>query len=190
MDYSKKALRKTVKELRQGIAPEDKAEWDRNLEENLRGFHLENSPVVYAYISVKGETETGGILEKLLHAGVRVAVPRVMRDASGKWLDFYFISGKEDLEAGTFGLLEPKFTCEKAEDANCPVIVPGVAFTPECIRNGYGGGFYDRLFEKEPNHLKIAIAYDFQIFEQVEHDALDVRMDYVVTPTQIYSKKN
>lgn len=188
MEYTKKALRKYVKEYRSRIKPEEKAFWDKGLLANLQPFHLEKEKVVYAYISVNGEAETGPLIEELLSAGVRVAVPLVVKTSTDKWLDFYYITGPDDLEPGVFGLLEPKKTCRRAMDKNCPVIVPGVAFTREGGRSGYGGGFYDRLFAAEPEHKKIAIAYDFQIFPELESDTYDIMMDYIVTPTEVFQR--
>ena len=98
MEYTKKALRKYVKEYRSRIKPEEKAIWDKGLLANLQPFHLEKEKVVYAYISVNGEAETGPLIEELLSAGVRVAVPLVVKTSTDKWLDFYYITGPDDLE--------------------------------------------------------------------------------------------
>lgn len=185
MEYSKKELRRIVKERRKAIRPEEKEVWDRGLFGNLKTFGLEKAKTVYAYISVNGEAETGPFIESLLESGVRVAVPLVRRKDGRKWMDFYYIRGEQDLEPGTFGLLEPKESCEQAADRTCPVIVPGVAFAPDGTRNGYGGGFYDRFFEQEPSHPKIGLAYAFQIFPEVEREATDIPVDAIVTPDEI-----
>ena len=47
MEYTKKALRKYVKEYRSGIKPEEKAIWDKGLLANLQPFHLEKEKVVF-----------------------------------------------------------------------------------------------------------------------------------------------
>ena len=97
MEYTKKALRKYVKEYRSRIKPEEKAIWDKGLLANLQPFHLEKEKVVYAYISVNGEAETGPLIEELLSAGVRVAVPLVVKTSTDKWLH----SQKQEQDSAT-----------------------------------------------------------------------------------------
>jgi 5-formyltetrahydrofolate cyclo-ligase len=188
MEYTKKALRKYVKEYRSGIKAEEKAIWDKGLLANLQPFHLEKEKVVYAYISVNGEAETGPLIEKLLSAGVRVAVPLVVKTSTDKWLDFYYITGPDDLEPGVFGLLEPKKTCRRAMDKNCPVIVPGVAFTREGGRSGYGGGFYDTFLAKFDG-VSVGLCREAQFSDDLRSegiiDAHDLPAQLVVTENRI-----
>ena len=101
---------------------------------------------------------------------------------------FYYIDCFEDLEPGCFGIPEPKKSCMTAEETDAPVIVPGVAFSERFERTGYGAGYYDRFFEKEPQHRKIAICYDFQIAEAIAVDQYDVLMDQIITPGRELSR--
>ena len=89
---------------------------------------------------------------------------------------------------GCFGIPEPKKSCMTAEETDAPVIVPGVAFSERFERTGYGAGYYDRFFEKEPQHRKIAICYDFQIAEAIAVDQYDVLMDQIITPGRELSR--
>lgn len=177
---SKAELRKAVLEQRKRLSREESAAWDQQILESVKSLNLEQHGTVYAYISVRGETGTEGLIDWYLDQGVRVAVPRV----KGKTMDFYYIRSREDLEPGGFGIPEPKRECEPAEDCLAPVIVPGVAFSEQFERTGYGAGFYDRFFEREPQHEKIAVCYDFQLSEAIESEPHDVRMDSVITPTR------
>lgn len=139
---------------------------------------FEKAKTVYCYVNFRHEAGTGMLLEYFWKKGIRAAVPKV----NGRNLDFYFISSFDDLEKGSYGILEPTDSCKKAEDPLAPVIVPGVAFTRSGKRLGYGGGYYDRFFEKEMEHVKIAIAFDFQIVEDMIALSHDISMDYVITP--------
>lgn len=180
MEKSKKDdIRQVIKEQRRTMKVASKILWDEaicrkvmSLDEIFRAF------CVYCYVSTQGEVSTWGLIEALLKQGKCVAVPRV----EGKELEFYSIHGKADLEEGTMGIMEPKSSCLKIHDSKAPVIVPGLAFDNSGNRMGYGGGFYDRFFEKEPNHLRIAVAYGFQIFDHIPTEPHDKPMNRIIIP--------
>lgn len=175
----KNEIRKWVKEQRSGLSVSQEARWDDRiclklleLEEINRAF------CIYCYASMRHEAGTWKFMEHLLKQGKCVAVPKV----SGKNLDFYIITGKSDLEEGTMGIMEPKATCIKINDTQAPMVVPGIAFDKNKNRLGYGGGYYDRFIEKEPDHKRIAIAYDFQIFDRIPADPHDKTVDMIIIP--------
>lgn len=68
------------------------------------------------------------------------------------------------------------------------IIVPGLGFTKTGKRLGRGKGFYDRYLEKN-SAIKIGIAFEDQVLEDLPVDAHDVMMDFVVTDQQIYKTK-
>jgi 5-formyltetrahydrofolate cyclo-ligase len=59
--------------------------------------------------------------------------------------------------------------------------VPAVAFDKDGNRLGRGKGFYDRLL----NHtkaVKIGVAYDFQLVDEIPVEPHDIPVDRVITP--------
>ena len=84
--------------------------------------------------------------------------------------------------AGRFHIPEPPPGSERAEDRAAPVLTPGLAFSEDGSRLGYGGGFYDRFFESEPRHQRIGVCYGFQVVRAMERNAHDRRMDRVAAP--------
>ncbi|MCM8816534.1 MAG: 5-formyltetrahydrofolate cyclo-ligase [Candidatus Omnitrophica bacterium] len=64
------------------------------------------------------------------------------------------------------------------------VIVPGVAFDVGCNRLGRGKGFYDR-FLPHCNGLKIGLAFEFQILNELPLSPDDVPVDFVITEARI-----
>ena len=65
------------------------------------------------------------------------------------------------------------------------VIVPGAAFDVNCNRLGKGGSFYDKFLKLAVNAKKIALAYDFQIVDDLPTEAHDTPVDLVITPTRL-----
>lgn len=143
---------------------------------------------VYCYMSVHGETDTRNLISFLWSQKIPVAVPRV----EGQRIRFYRISSMADLVPGCMGIPEPSNDCEPADNPEAAVITPGLAFSPDGARIGYGGGFYDRFFAEEPEHLRIAAAYGFQIFPDLPVDSLDKKVDWIVTEDRVYhcSRRN
>lgn len=184
---SKADLRKKVLELRKHLTVEETAEWDKTICEKIKALGLEKQfGTVYCYVSVRGETGTEALIRFYLDQGIKVAVPRV----KGREMDFYYIDRYEDLEPGCFGIPEPNKSCKLAAEQDVPVIVPGVAFSGRFERTGYGAGYYDRFFEKEPQHEKIAICYDFQMTEAIAVDQYDILMDRIITPQKSLNRKD
>lgn len=184
----KNKFRKQIFDMRKELKEEETARWDHLLSQQIRKLPMlgrQQADSVYLYVSMKGEAGTKEMIEAYLSEGRSVAVPRVEK----KTMHFYYIDGYEDLELSSFGILEPKSYCKKAEKPQAPVIVPGVAFSEKFQRTGYGAGFYDHFFEKEPEHEKIAICYDFQIFDELAVDEYDVLMDYIVTPSKVLRRE-
>lgn len=146
---------------------------------------------VLAYASFGSEVQTRALLEACLRAGRRLVLPRVNR--ARRELDLHLVSDLDrDLAPGTWEIPEPRpECCEKFQDLKSVdlVIVPGAAFTADCARMGYGGGFYDRLLGAWRGNARfVAVAFDEQIVDTLPLIATDVRMHEVITPTRHYRR--
>lgn len=89
-----------------------------------------------------------------------------------------------ELKKGRFGILEPAAPVFAAEDELDLIIVPGVAFDRTGHRIGRGGGFYDRLLPQY-HAVRAGICFGFQCLDTAPAQEHDIRMDWVVTETQI-----
>lgn len=140
---------------------------------------------LFCYVSFNQEVITRDIISKALTQGKKVAVPKI----AGDEMNFFFIESLEELKPGILGILEPK-----AENEAIPlhseqnlVIVPGIAFDHSKNRIGYGKGYYDRYFKKQigAKMHKVALAFDFQILEQLPVDDYDEKVDQIITQSAI-----
>jgi len=60
-------------------------------------------------------------------------------------------------------------------------IVPGLAFTADGTRLGYGGGWYDRLLaESDPASARLGVCYAFQLVEDLPSEPHDIRMTEII----------
>jgi 5,10-methenyltetrahydrofolate synthetase len=136
---------------------------------------------VYAYIDFKNEVKTEGIIEAAWQKGKRVAVPKV----NGKAMVFYEITSFEQLKEGYGGILEP-CNCPVATARKALMIVPGVAFDKRRHRIGYGGGFYDRYLANYPQFISVAVAFDFQMVDEVPCEEFDIIPKQLITESHTF----
>lgn len=138
---------------------------------------------VYAYMDFRREVMTRAFIQQAWRDGKKVAVPKV----EGKDLVFYPLESFLQLEPGYFGIEEP-ISGIPAKDEEALLILPGVAFDVHCHRIGYGQGFYDRYLSHHPHHATIAVAFDFQVLEEVPFEERDICPGLLITESQIYRK--
>ena len=94
------------------------------------------------YLANDDEIDLAPLVERLWAADVTVAVP-YWQSESGTYRLAIYTSASTLIEGG-HGIMEP---AETYDIAPCDIgvwIVPGLAFTRDGRRIGYGGGWYDR----------------------------------------------
>lgn len=176
--YTKKEIRTIVKGYRQALSSEDAALKSITILNKL--FETEpyqKAQCIYCYIDFRNEVKTKPLIKKALKDGKRVAAPRI----DGNTMNFYYIHSYDDLASGSFGILEPASSCRLAAETDALMIMPGMAFDKKNHRIGFGGGFYDKYLGQENTHYKIALAYRFQIFEQIPYEEHDICPDLVLS---------
>ena len=132
---------------------------------------------IYIYVNYNREVITTDIIRKSLAVGKKVYVPKI-QDNVIKFHEIHSI--EDDLALGAYGILEP--TYDSPDDLRDGLLVmPGLAFDMEFHRIGYGGGFYDKYLTLPNSHIKLALAYDFQIFDIITTDEFDVKVDAIIT---------
>ena len=116
-------------------------------------------------------------LTKLAGQGKTVLLPRVISDTD---MELRRYTGRQDLQPGAYGILEPVgelFTDYEKIDV---AIVPGMAFDAEGHRLGRGKGYYDRFLSRVPYIYKIGLCFAWQMVEQIPCDEHDILMDEVI----------
>ncbi len=157
-----------------------------NVREYLSGIPAyEPLEEIYIYASYGRETDTSEMIRACLKQNIRVAVPRVCEDLEN--MEFYYIESLDDLQVGYKGIPEPALHCKMAIPSrkDSYMILPGVGFDLHGNRTGYGKGFYDRYLMKHPDFIKIGMCFEEQIFEMIEHTALDISMNAVITERRV-----
>ena len=132
------------------------------------------------YLANDDEIDLAPLVERLWAADVTVAVPYWHAESGTYRLAIY--TNASTLVEGFHGIMEPAETYDIAPSDIGVWIVPGLAFTRDGRRIGYGGGWYDRyLAAAAPDAVALAVAYPFQILDDVPTEPNDRRVTDVVS---------
>ena len=173
----KKALRKQIRQQKQAMTPEQIEQASARLcDLFFETEQYKKAKTVYSYLPYNQEVRTVPILERAIADGKAVAVPKVYGDT----MRFVYITDLTQIAPGYAGIPEPVADEPVADDPTALVLMPGLAFDPQGHRIGYGGGFYDRFLEAEPQHPTVALCYDFQLLPHLETEEHDIPVDCVV----------
>ena len=165
----KSKLRKQVLQEMKALSQEQKQAMDRALTKRfLNHPFYQEAKTIATYLSFPHEFQTQELIEQALKDGKKVLIPKTY--PKGR-MDFV-VYNPQQLVKTSFGLLEPKGDLEVVDPSQIDLIhVPGLAFTTEGYRIGYGGGYYDRYLEHFAGHTMSTI-YPCQVqeFNSENHD--------------------
>jgi len=178
----KKQLRQELLKARKSLSEQEWQNKSLALRQCLNQY-LETSPLlskgrtILSYFHFRQEPD----LDPLFNLSTyRWGVPRCV----GNELSWHFWQAGDPLVKGAFGIREPL-----ASAPVCPpetvdlILVPAVACDRQGYRLGYGGGFYDRLFEQSQwrSIPKVGIVFDFAFISEVPVQGWDIPLDGVCT---------
>lgn len=183
---TKDQIRKEMKNLRLMLTAEEREQYDLAMLKaflSLREYITCDS--LFAYVSFGTEPDTHQLINEAFKAGKKVLVPRV----EGPGMDFYRISSFEGFEVSSFGIPEPqpaKVDRYEGMGSRQLMLMPGLAFDEHGGRIGFGAGYFDKyLVNYSREHFfKVALAYDFQVFDELETESHDIGTDIIITPTK------
>lgn len=181
-DIKKAALRRTLLARRKVRQKINKHSLNQSITERIFNLkEIEQVSVAFVYVSIPGEVETHAMIEKFEEKGIVVLVPQIVGPSRMQAVRF---PGWTAMRAGPLGILAPM--TELKWDCNIDVaIIPGLGFSPVGDRLGFGAGFYDRWLHEWFGVIKIGVAFEYQIVSEIPSNLHDVKMDLVVTESQI-----
>lgn len=180
---SKNLAREEVKLKRKQLSREQCLDWSLSIAKSImsENIYIKNTNI-FLYASCRNEVDTEYLISESLKSGKNVFLPKV----NGKDIDFYQIEDILQLKKGYFGIQEPDDTvCKKTDIREGLFIMPGVAFDEHCNRAGYGAGFYDRFLSGPSEFIKAALAFELQIYPDIQSEDHDIRPDYIFSEKRI-----
>jgi 5-formyltetrahydrofolate cyclo-ligase len=185
----KKTYRKAMKNRLQQMTS---FTYDRNSQLIASKLYNEDSwkqaKMIGITISVGREVSTRQIIERAWREGKQVAIPKT--SWKPKQLNFHVFTTYKQIEEVKYGLFEPneqETTLIQPIDIDL-LIVPGLCFSYDGYRIGYGGGFYDRFLTNYQG-LTLSLAFDFQCLNWVPSDNYDLPVKKIITNRKVYTNE-
>lgn len=179
----KKLLRNKILEKRNSLTAQQIKEAERLIFNNLLTLdEYRSASNIFCYISFRSEVPTQAIIEYSKEQGKNIYIPVCVDETKEMIISKY--DHDVLLEPSKYGVPEPSSDTIKISDRNIldAALMPGSVFDVRGYRVGYGAGYYDKFFSHTDKQIiKIALAYSFQVINEVPHDDFDVPVDCIVT---------
>ncbi|MHA6259493.1 5-formyltetrahydrofolate cyclo-ligase [Sporosarcina sp. CAU 1771] len=126
------------------------------------------------------EVETRKLIERVWDMGKVVVVPRCIRET--RMMEFHKITSFDELEIVYMDLLEP-IASETTRVPQSEIelqIVPGVVYSNDGYRIGFGGGYYDRYLKTYKGNT-LSLAFECQVGFNVPVESHDIGIGAILT---------
>ncbi len=181
----KQAIRKSVLALREQLSPDTRAAYSTAIANRLLQLpEYRQSNAILGYMNFGAEFASELWAGRVLAEGKRLALPKVNHHTNQ--LDLYWVDDLENqLAEGLWGIREPIVErCERLDTLNEVefALMPGVAFSRDGARMGYGKGYYDKLLARMRHSPALtAAAFALQLVESIPQEATDRKVEWLVT---------
>ena len=182
---TKLGIRKKLLALREQLSPDVRAACSEAISARICKLEIyRQASSILGYMNFGAEFASELWIQQVLADGKKLALPRVNHHTNQ--LDLYWVDDLEtQLAVGLWGIREPIVErCERLNMLNEVefALLPGVAFTRDGARLGYGGGYYDKLLTLIPHRpALVAAAFALQIVECIPQEATDVKVEWIIT---------
>lgn len=144
---------------------------------------------IFAYISGnEKDFNTRKIINFALGRGKAVFLPKYY-EATKTMRRFPFMSYDELVFNEDAGFWEPKVGIDEDMSDIDLIFVPCIAVSMLGQRAGTGTGYYDKLL-KNTYAPKYVLAFEFQLFNEIESERHDIRVDWIITERRIINTRN
>lgn len=174
----KATIRAEMIARRRALSKEECSRVSRTICERLIARNL--SGPIAVYLATPEEIDLTLFIESTLARGVELLAPRW----TGKTYALAPLKGFDaaHLRKGPLGILEPLDPPATNHLPPTTFLVPGLAFTHDGKRIGYGGGWYDRIMSGvSAETTKIGLAHAFQIVDDLPSEPHDIRLTEIMS---------
>lgn len=145
----------------------------------------QDADTVLAFASMPDEPDTALILQRTLAEGKRLLLPRVLSRTAMDWVE---ITAFTQLQPGAYGIPEapaslPAFDANALGDSAL-ALIPCLAASPEGVRLGRGGGYYDRFLAHYKGR-RLLVCPTAALLDDLPCESWDIRF----SPQEILTEK-
>ena len=175
----KKLLREKMKAFRAAMDPEEKKAREKRLCDGITEILDDlNFQDILCYYPLPLEIDLRSAYEKWEENGRKLFFPVTSKDM----VSFFSPRSLDDFSEGPMHVMEPVSRDEpylSHEKTLC--IVPGLAFTKEGMRLGYGKGYYDRFISLNPEIVTLGVCFEEQVFEEIPCEKNDAQLNFIIS---------
>ncbi len=183
----KAEIRKKYRVLRQKLSTDDVEKRSLDIANLALQLPIWEKTYYHLFLSIdeQKEVDTHFLLTILQGKDKKIVIPKITIDGA---LSHHLLTENTILKKNSWNIPEPVgeniINTSKIE----VVFIPLLAFDKNGHRVGYGKGFYDGFLAKcNPKTIKIGLSF-FEPEEKIDNVyTTDIKLDYVVTPQQIYA---
>jgi len=142
---------------------------------------------ILCYASFRSEVDTHALIQEAVRFKKRILIP-VFDFAHPDLIQVSLLKRYGDLVMNARGMHELRPDAREIVDLKSIdlTLTPGLAFDKHGGRIGFGGGWFDRLFEKAPQTKRVGLAFEVQISDKaLPMEPHDLPMHAVVTEKEI-----
>ena len=141
---------------------------------------MQAAETIFGFISWSTEVNTHDLIKTLLEQGKNVLVPKIV---SPTIMEAQQLHNWSDLKEDKLGILAPQTSIDFHGSVDV-VITPGLGFTQDGHRIGFGAGYYDRWFYSSSQNYKIALAFEKQILKELPLEPTDIPVNEINTESR------
>ncbi|NOY54243.1 MAG: 5-formyltetrahydrofolate cyclo-ligase [Deltaproteobacteria bacterium] len=184
----KQTLRKTVLARRDTLTETDRKEKSAQIVERLMELsEYRSAHALFIYADFRSEVMTLALMKKALKEGKRVLASKTLVTERRLQLTD-ILDPDRDLVPDYMGIPEPReeILRDISPEEIDLILTPAVGYDEKGNRLGYGGGYYDRLFERmHPDAKKIGLAFETQIVPTVPTEPHDIPIPIIITENRV-----
>lgn len=138
---------------------------------------------IFIFLSMKNEIDTKYFIQQCFKDNKKVCVP-VFTNKKREMI-FCEINDFSNLKHNKFGILEPIKKNIVECNRKTIIIVPGIVYSKDKFRVGYGGGFYDKFLTDNKSLINIGVCLDMFIIDKIDINKYDKNVDIIFTEKRI-----
>jgi 5-formyltetrahydrofolate cyclo-ligase len=188
---TKAELRKIYLARQRNLSHSEHLEKSRQIAADFfRMFDLKNVRFLHGFLPIEKnrEVDTWLVFQKIWRDFPYITTVTSIIDFEKIVLESVAFSAGTKLVFNKWGILEPSGGAPIEPGKIDVVLTPLLAFDERGFRVGYGKGYYDKFFSHcRADVLKIGLSYFPPIEEISDVHELDVKLDFCITPEEIFS---
>lgn len=181
----KRRLREEIRQELQALSPASKRKQSQIICSLIQENALwQQSSAILGFYPFRNEVDLVPLYIAALHEEKKLYLPRM----NERNIKFRQVEDMDLLEVNSLGIKEPPERAELWQGGSASfMLLPGLLFTRNGERLGWGGGYYDRWLQShkdKPKNPEIlaGVAYREQLRDKLPVDSWDIPISHIVSP--------